>query len=274
MVVPRAPWWLAICGFAGCVACGGDARAPRRAVAPVAAATSPVTSSVEPAGIDAPAAPTGPAPASRPDERASVEPAPAESVPEPAPVEPVVASPPCPDDPRRDQHQKPDHVVALAELSAAMTVVDLGSGSGYLLCRLSRAVGAAGRVVATEIGQPLIRRLKQRVAREQLSNVEVIRAPANDVGVAPGTADRILLVNVWHHLPNRARYARRVARALAPGGKIVIVDFEPGTRGSAHGIAPARVLAELAAGGIEGTVVPEDLANQYVIVGAVRAGGS
>lgn len=157
------------------------------------------------------------------------------------------------------------------EVSEAMTVVDLGSGSGYFLCRLSRAVGTHGRVVATEINKHLVRGLKNRVSREQLSNVEVVLAPASDVGVAAGTADRILVVNVWHHIANRKRYATRIARALSPGGKVVITDFKPGGPRSSHGILPERVLAELAAGGIEGAVVSEDLPGQYVIIGSVRA---
>jgi SAM-dependent methyltransferase len=189
----------------------------------------------------------------------------------PRAVEPVVALPPCPSDPKRDENQKPDHVVQLLDLSEAMTVVDLGSGSGYFLCRLSRAVGPHGHVVATEVDKRLVRELEQRVAREQLSNVGVILAAANDVGIAPGTADRILLVNVWHHLPDRKRYAARIARALAPTGKVVIVDFTPAGRASGHGILPQRVLAELAAGGIAATLIAERLTDQYIIIGSVRA---
>ena len=184
----------------------------------------------------------------------------------PPPAEPAVVSSPCPDDPERDGRQQPDHVLQLVALSDGMTVVDLGSGSGYFLCRLSRAVGPRGRVIATEIEERLVRDLGKRVARERLSNVEVVRAPTDDVGIAPATADRILLVNVWHHIANRRRYAERVAGALKPGGKIVVVDFEKsGRRG--HGISPERVIAELAAGGITGALVVEELAHQYVVIG-------
>jgi predicted methyltransferase len=185
---------------------------------------------------------------------------------EPPAPEPAVLSSPCPEDPERDGRQQPDRVVQLVELSDGMTVVDLGSGSGYFLCRLSRAVGPRGRVIATEIEERLVRDLGSRVAREQLSNVDVVRAPTDDVGIAPATADRILVVNVWHHIANRRRYAVRVAGALRPGGKIVVVDFERYGRGG-HGISPERVIAELAAGGITGELVVEELAHQYVVIG-------
>lgn len=101
-------------------------------------------------------------------------------------------------------------------------------------------------MIATEVDKNLVRELNKRVAREQLSNVEVVLAPSNDVGIASGSADRILVVDVWHHIIDRKRYASRIARALAPGGKIVVVDFKPLRNG--HGVAPERVLAELSAG--------------------------
>ena len=159
-------------------------------------------------------------------------------------------------------------MVQLVDIAPAMTVVDLGSGSGYFLCRLSRAVGPRGHVVATDIVAAIVDKLRKRVEQEQLGNVEVIRAPTDDVGIAPGTADRILIVDVWHHLPDRKRYAKRLARALAAGGKVIVVDFKP--NGGGHGIMPERVLAELAAGGFEAALVAEQLTDQYVIVGSVR----
>jgi SAM-dependent methyltransferase len=262
MTAARARRWLVICSIAACTACGSDATAPRRVVSP---GERPPPSASSPSAAPSPTVAPTIAPIAEPP------PAAAPTVEPPPAVEPVVTLPPCPDDPQRDAEQKPDHVVGLAELSGSMTVVDLGSGNGYFLCRLSRAVGSHGHVVATEVDKQLVRELKNRIAREQLSNVEVIHAPATDIGIAPGTADRILVVNVWHHLPDRKRYATRVARALSPRGKVVVVDFKPERRRNGHGIAPERVLAELAAGGIDGALVADDLPDQYVIIGSRHA---
>lgn len=251
-----------ICGFATwaiCAACGGDAVTPHRPVAPVAAASQSAPHAVAPA-----------TPATSPSADVATAPA-APSVVEPPPPEPAPPLPPCPKDAQRDATQKPDQVMQLLALSPSMTVVDLGSGSGYFLCHLSRAVGPRGHVIATDIDKAVVRDLNKRVARENLANTEVILAPANDVGIAAGSADRILLVNVWHHLPDRKRYATRIARALTPGGKVIVIDFKPAGHSAGHGIAPERVLAELAAGGIDAALVSENLPDQYVIIGSARA---
>ena len=60
-----------------------------------------------------------------------------------------------------------------------------------------------------------------------------------------------------------------IAPALA-AGKVVILDFPPRSRRSKHGIATKDVLAELAAGGLDATVVDEELDDQYAIVATLR----
>ena len=185
MLGSRARRWIAICGVI-VAGCGGDAAAPRNPVAPVAATPAP-----------APAVAPPPAP-----ERAVEPPSPVALAPDaPAPPEPFVALPPCPADPR-DSEQMPDHVVQLVALSDGMTVVDLGSGNGYFLCRLSRAVGAHGHVIATEVDKQLVSELNKRIAREHLSNAEVVLAPPRDVGV--GLAE-------FHEVHGPARHGDRAA---------------------------------------------------------------
>src|SRR5215469_18969620 len=53
--------------------------------------------------------------------------------------------------PDREQRQKPQDLVRAMGLRPGMTVVDVGTGVGYMLPFLSRAVGVVGRVIAEDI---------------------------------------------------------------------------------------------------------------------------
>ena len=177
------------------------------------------------------------------------------------------------DHPSREAWQKPDEVVALVDLSPGMSVVDVGAGTGYFMTRLSRAVGPRGSVVATDIEPDMVRYMKERAAREKLGNVQVVTAPVNDVGVPAASADRILIVNVWHHIADRERYAAKMARALKPGGAVLVVDFTMETRrgpSPSHRLPPDRVIAELTAGGLVAELATESLPDQYVVIGRRR----
>ena len=177
------------------------------------------------------------------------------------------------DDPARDAWQRPDEVVALLSLSPGMSVADIGAGTGYFLPRLSRAVGAEGRVLGTDVEADMVRYMKERAARDGLGNVEAILVPFDDPKLAPASVDRILVVDVWHHIGSRKAYTEKLAAALKPGGFVAIVDFTmESDKGPPqdHRIAPERALAELRAGGLEATIVEETLPDQYLVKGVKR----
>ncbi len=170
------------------------------------------------------------------------------------------------DDPARDAWQQPDRVVAALALTPAMTVVDIGAGTGYFTVRLARAV-PQGQVIATDLEPDMVRYLDERAKREGLANVRGAVTPADDPQLAPASVDRILVADVWHHVDGRPAYARKLAAALKPGGALVIVDFKlDAKRGppAKFRLAPATVIAELAGAGLTAKVAFE-LEDQYVI---------
>lgn len=171
------------------------------------------------------------------------------------------------DDPARDAWQRPDEVVRTLELAEDHTVADLGAGTGYFTVRLARAV-PRGTVIATDIEPDMLRYLEQRAQKEQLPNVRTLKGSATGSGLSPKSVDRILIVHVWHHLEDRATWARDLAAALRPGGKLVIVDFRlDATRGPPpkHRLAAETIVKELEAAGLRASVSPAVLPDQYAV---------
>ncbi len=174
------------------------------------------------------------------------------------------------DSPEREAWQKPAEVVALLGVEPGMTVVDLGAGTGYFLSHLSAAAGEGGRVLALDPEADMIRFMAERAQREGLANVEPRRIPFDDPQLEPASADRVLIVNTWHHIEQRADYAGKLLAALKPGGRVYVVDF---TRDSPSGppveerLRYEQVIAELEGGGLEAEPVEETLPRQYVVVG-------
>src|SRR5512143_3695049 len=79
------------------------------------------------------------------------------------------------DDPSRDAWQQPDRVIAALALTPAMTVADVGAGTGYFSVRLARAV-PQGEVLATDIEPDMVRYLGERATREHLPNIKAVLA--------------------------------------------------------------------------------------------------
>ena len=172
--------------------------------------------------------------------------------------------------PERALWQKPGDVVSLLQLWPGNVVADVGAGTGYFEPLLAKVVGATGRVLALDVEPNMVTYLKRRMKKERLENVTVQKVAAHDPGLADGSVDRVLVVNTWHHLPQRAQYAAAMNRALRPGGFVVVVDFtaeSPQGPPAAARLSPATVIAELEAGGFSARTLPESLPLQYVVIG-------
>ncbi len=174
------------------------------------------------------------------------------------------------DDPERSEWQHPAEVIALLGLAEGMTVVDLGAGTGYFVPHLAAAVGSSGRVLALDVEPKMVAHMRQRFEAAELGNARAQIVLPDDPGLEAGSVDRILIVDTWHHIAERERYAALLRAALRPGGEIVVVDFAPE---SPHGPPPAMrlpqedVAAELSSAGLEVEILEESLPWQYVVRG-------
>ena len=177
------------------------------------------------------------------------------------------------DDPARDEWQKPDEVIGLLECQPGMTVADLGAGTGYFIGPLSDAVGPQGRVIALDISPSTVDWLDDRIERENLENVQPRVVSPNDPGLDRRSADRVLIVNTWHHIEDRVEYAKKLLPSLRRRGMVLIVDFtmeSPHGPPSKHRLTNDTVIEELEAAGFEAEVLTESLPYQYAIAGRAR----
>ena len=178
------------------------------------------------------------------------------------------------DDPKRDTWQKPEEVVGLLDCDPSMTAVDLGAGTGYFLPYLSAAAGLGGRVLALDTDRGMIELTRARIERDGLDNFETRLVAPEDPRLEPRSVDRILVVNTWHHLSARARYAKKLLGALRPGGRLLIVDFDmdsPLGPARAMRLTPDTVVRELRAAGFQTERLVESLPYQYAIAGRIPA---
>ena len=88
--------------------------------------------------------------------------------------------------PDRDARQKPEELVSAMSLRPGMVVADVGTGTGYMLPFLSRAVGPTGRVLAQDIHADFLERTEQKAERKKLANVSFIKGTDTDPNLPPG----------------------------------------------------------------------------------------
>jgi ubiquinone/menaquinone biosynthesis C-methylase UbiE len=154
------------------------------------------------------------------------------------------------DNPARDAWQMPDRVIAALGLKAGQTVADIGAGTGYFTVRLAKSA-AAPKVFAVDVEPTMVEYVQRRAMREGLKNVVAVRAGADRTNL-PESVDVVLIVDTYHHIPNRVTYFTALKTLMKPGARLAIIDFK---KDSPEGppvefrVTPEQVSAELAKAG-------------------------
>jgi ubiquinone/menaquinone biosynthesis C-methylase UbiE len=172
--------------------------------------------------------------------------------------------------PERDRSQKPDEVVAALKLRSADRIADIGSGTGYFTRRFAKAA-SAGTVFAVDLEPNMLRYIAKRARTEGQKNIVPVLALPDSPMLPSGSVDVIFICNTIHHIENRAAYYALLRESLAPGGRLVIVDFRKDAA-LAEGPPPEMRLdrkeleRELSQGGFRLLEEHDFLPDQYFVV--------
>jgi len=113
----------------------------------------------------------------------------------------------------------------LGLLDHEITVGDLGCGTGTVTAALAPFVD---KVIAVDDSRAMLDVARGRLAEH--AHVEFRQGELETLPVRDGELDAALLVLVLHHVSDPALVLAQAARALVPGGRLVIVDMLPHDR--------------------------------------------
>jgi len=119
-------------------------------------------------------------------------------------------------------------IVELAGPRAGERALDVGCGTGSLAVALKRAVGPTGSVHGIDPSPEMIEVARRNASKAGLG-VDFQIAPGQALPFAAGTFDLVVSQLAVHHVPAELRPAAfgEMRRVLKPGGRCLIVDFEP-----------------------------------------------
>ncbi|MFL6843560.1 MAG: ArsR/SmtB family transcription factor [Allosphingosinicella sp.] len=139
-------------------------------------------------------------------------------------------------------------------------LVDIGTGTGRML----ELFGAsADRALGVDRSPEMLRLARVKLAEAGLAAAELRQGDMYALPLAAGSADTVILHQVLHYAQQPAAAVAEAARLLAPGGRLLIVDFAPHEREElrardAHarlGFADEAMLKYLEGAGLLGRVV-------------------
>jgi ubiquinone/menaquinone biosynthesis C-methylase UbiE len=149
---------------------------------------------------------------------------------------------------------------AIAEavgVKPGMAVADVGAGTGLFTRLFADMVGPEGKVYAVDISKPFLEHVAREARKRGHAHVQTIHGTQESTNLPPGSVDLVFLCDVYHHLEQHERILASIHRALRPGGRLVVIEFDRREGVSSDFImkhvraGKAQFLAEITAAGFE-----------------------
>lgn len=102
--------------------------------------------------------------------------------------------------------------------------VDLGTGAGRMLEIFSPL---AERAIGVDLSSAMLAVARGRLEETGLDNVQLRQGDLYALPIQRNSVDLAIMHQVLHYLDDPARALKEAARILAPGGRLLVVDFAP-----------------------------------------------
>jgi len=100
-------------------------------------------------------------------------------------------------------------------------IADLGAGIGYLSIPLA---DEGAKVIALDFQQEMLDGLRER--DNGLERIVLVRTKLPEVPLPDSSLDRVVMVNVFHEVEDKARLVSEISRVLRPEGRVSLVDWQ------------------------------------------------
>jgi ubiquinone/menaquinone biosynthesis C-methylase UbiE len=117
-------------------------------------------------------------------------------------------------------------IVEAVGLTKGDRVADIGAGTGLFTMLFADEVGRQGWVFAVDIAPRFVERIGKLADERELTNVTPVLGSERNVRLSPGSIDVAFVCDTYHHFEYPQSTLSSIKRALRPGGRLVIVDFE------------------------------------------------
>jgi ubiquinone/menaquinone biosynthesis C-methylase UbiE len=142
----------------------------------------------------------------------------------------------------REVYDRRKDVLTAIELRPGMSVADLGAGTG-LFTRMFAPLVKPGKVFAIDVSEKSVSYIRSDASEQGLDNVVALLGTDTDTRLAEGSVDLVFVSDTYHHFEQPQAMLASIRRALKPGGRLALLDFE-----RIPGVSPDWILKHVRAG--------------------------
>jgi ubiquinone/menaquinone biosynthesis C-methylase UbiE len=169
----------------------------------------------------------------------------------------------------REVEEKPSEVVNALNLKPTDIVADIGAGTGYFTFQIAPLI-PEGKVLAVDIQPEMIDIIDFLQKENNITNVEPVLGSVTDSNLPGENVDLALMVDTYHEFEYPREMMSGVARALKPGGRVVLVEYRRENPfiliKAPHKMTQKQVRKEMSVVGLEWIETKNFLPQQHFMV--------
>ncbi len=143
----------------------------------------------------------------------------------------------------REVYELRQQIIERCGLKPGMTVADIGAGTGLFTRLMAQQVESQGKVYAVDIAKEFVDHVVESCKEQELNNVVGVVCPPDSVNLPDQSIDVAFVCDTYHHFEFPHKSMTSLRRALRPGGRVIVIDFE-----RIEGVSSEFILGHVRAG--------------------------
>jgi len=125
----------------------------------------------------------------------------------------------------REKEERLSLLVKSLQLKPTDVVADIGAGSGVISMLMAEQVLPDGHVMAVDIQDEMLERLKKRCEEAGIENIQPVKGTIKSPNLKPESTDLAIMVDVYHEFEFPYEMMLAISQAMKPGGRVVLVEY-------------------------------------------------
>ncbi|TWU64570.1 class I SAM-dependent methyltransferase [Crateriforma conspicua] len=126
----------------------------------------------------------------------------------------------------REVYAAREAVLKACAIKPGQRIADVGAGTGFYSRLFAKRTGWDGWVYSVDIAPNFLQHIAKRATADGIENLTTVLGTDVSIRLPPESVDLVFICDTYHHFESPQQSLASIFRALKPGGRLVLIDFE------------------------------------------------